>query len=151
MLRVDGPAGLKEQVGQHIGWSDYETVTQEQVQLFAEATGDHQWIHVDVERANRESPFGGPIAHGYLTLALLPYFLPKMWEVHGFTMGVNYGTEKVRFPSPVPVGSKVRCGAQVDAIDDVAGGVQVTLTCTIECDGAPKPSCVATVVYRYYE
>jgi acyl dehydratase len=151
MLRVDGPAGLKELVGQHIGWSDHETVTQEQVQLFAEATGDHQWIHVDVERANRESPFGGPIAHGYLTLSLLPYFLPKMWEVHGFKMGVNYGTEKVRFPSPVPVGSKVRCGARLDAVDDVGGGVQVTLTCTIECDGAPKPSCVATVVYRYYE
>ena len=151
MLRADGPSGLKELVGQHIGWSEYEQVTQEQVNTFAEATGDHQWIHVDVERANRESPFGGPIAHGYLTLSLLPYFLPKMWEVHGFTMGVNYGTEKVRFPSPVPVGSKVRCGATVDAIDDVAGGVQVTLTCTIECEGAPKPSCVATVVYRYYE
>jgi acyl dehydratase len=151
MLRVDGPSGLKELVGQHLGWSDHETVTQEQVNLFAEATGDHQWIHVDVERANRESPFGGPIAHGYLTLALLPYFLPKMWEVHGFSMGVNYGTEKVRFPSPVPVGAKVRCGAVLDAVDEIAGGVQVTMTCTIECEGAPKPSCVATVVYRYYE
>jgi acyl dehydratase len=151
MLKVDGAAGLKDFVGKHIGFSEYETVTQEQVNLFAEATGDHQWIHVDVDRANRESPFGGPIAHGYLTLALLPYFLPKMWHVGGFKMGVNYGTEKVRFPSPVPVGAKVRCGATVDAVDDIAGGVQVTLTCTIECDGAPKPSCVATVVYRYYE
>jgi acyl dehydratase len=151
MLTVDGAAGLKELVGQHIGWSDHEQVTQDQVNLFAQATGDDQWIHVDVERANRESPFGGPIAHGYLTLSLLPYFLPKMWHVRGFSMGVNYGTEKVRFPSPVPVGAKVRCGATVDAVDDIAGGVQVTLTCTIECDGAPKPSCVATVVYRYYE
>ena len=151
MLRVDGPAGLKEQVGKHIGWSEYEQVTQDKVNLFAEATGDHQWIHVDVERATRESPFGGPIAHGYYTLSMLPYFLPKMWEVHGFTMGVNYGTEKVRFPSPVPVGAKVRCGGQVDAVDDVASGVQVTLTCTIEVEGAPKPACVATVVYRYYE
>jgi acyl dehydratase len=150
-MRVDGPSGLKELVGQHIGWSDYEQVTQEKVNLFAEATGDHQWIHVDVERATKESPFGGPIAHGYYTLSMLPYFLPKMWEVHGFRMGVNYGTEKVRFPSPVPVGAEVRCGAQVDAVDDVAGGVQVTLTCTIEAEGAPKPALVATVVYRYYE
>jgi acyl dehydratase len=150
-MRVDGPSGLKQLVGQHIGWSDYEQVTQDKVNLFAEATGDHQWIHVDVERATKESPFGGPIAHGYYTLSMVPYFLPKMWEVHGFRMGVNYGTEKVRFPSPVPVGAKVRCGAQVDAVDDVAGGVQVTLTCTIEAEGAPKPALVATVVYRYYE
>jgi acyl dehydratase len=151
MLKVEGVAGLEGLVGQHVGWSEYEQVTQEQVNTFAEATGDHQWIHVDVDRANKESPFGGPIAHGYLTLSLLPYFLPKMWHVGGFSMGVNYGTEKVRFPSPVPVGSKVRCGATVDAVEPVAGGVQVTLTCTIECEGAPKPSCVATVVYRYYE
>ena len=150
MLSVEGPAGLKELVGQHIGWSDWETVTQEQVNLFAEATGDHQWTHVDVERAKKESPFGGPIAHGYLTLSLLPYLLPKMWHVGGFSMGVNYGTEKVRFPSPVPVGSQVRCGAAVDSVDDIAGGVQVTLTGTIEVVGAPKPSCVAQVVYRYY-
>jgi acyl dehydratase len=151
MLDVSGPEGLKGLVGQHIGWSDYVPVTQEQVNLFADATGDHQWIHVDVERAKRESPFGGPIAHGYLTLALLPYFLPRMWRVGGFKMGVNYGTDKVRFPSPVPVGAKVRCGATVDAVDDVAGGVQVTLTCTVECEGASKPACVATVLYRYYE
>jgi acyl dehydratase len=151
MLRVEGPAGLQELVGQHIGWSEWEPVTQEQINLFAEATGDHQWIHVDVDRANKESPFGGPIAHGYLTLSLLPYFLPKMWHVGGFSMGVNYGTEKVRFPSPVPSGAKVRCGATVDAVDEIAGGVQVTLTGTVECEGAPKPSCVATVVYRYYE
>ena len=152
MITVDGPAGLKELAGQHLGWSEYEPVTQEQVQRFADATGDHQWIHVDVERATRESPFGGPIAHGYLTLSLLPYFLPKMWDVRGFKLGVNYGTEKVRFPSPVPVGSRVRCGFAVDGVDDVGGGgVQVTLTGTIEIEDAPKPACVATVVYRYYE
>jgi acyl dehydratase len=150
MLTVTGAEGLRGQVGQHIGYSDWHEVTQEQVNLFAEATGDHQWIHVDVERA-KKGPFGGPIAHGYLTLSLLPYLLPKMWRVEGFSMGVNYGTEKVRFPAPVPVGSKVRCGATVDAVDDVAGGVQVTLTGTIEIEGAPKPACVATVVYRYYE
>jgi acyl dehydratase len=151
MLKVEGVAGLRELVGQHIGWSDYETITQEQVNTFADATGDHQWIHVDVDRATRESPFGGPIAHGYLTLSLLPYFLPRMWHVGGFSMGVNYGAEKIRFPSPVPVGAKVRCGATVDAVDEVAGGVQLTITCTIEAEGAPKPSLVATVLYRYYE
>ena len=151
MLTVNGVEGLKQHIGEHLGWSDYLEVTQEQVNLFAEATGDHQWIHVDVERAKKESPFGGPIAHGYLTLSLLPYFLPRMWRVDGFSMGVNYGAEKVRFPSPVPVGAKVRCGATVDSVDDIAGGVQLQLTCTIECEGAPKPSLVAAVVYRYYE
>jgi acyl dehydratase len=150
MLQVSGPEGLEALVGQHIGWSEPLTIGQDQVDRVADATGDHQWIHVDVERAQRESPFGGPIAHGYLTLALVPYFLPRMWDVTGFGMGVNYGCEKVRFPSPVPVGSQVRCGVQVDAVDPIAGGVQVTLTATIEVVGAPKPSCVATVVYRYY-
>ncbi len=147
---VEGIEGVQGLVGQHLGHSDWVTITQEQVNLFADATGDHQWIHVDPERAAKESPFGGPIAHGYLTLSLLPYFLPKVWDVTGFTMGVNYGAEKVRFPSPVPVGAKVRGGFTVDAADDIAGGLQVTLTGTIEVLDAPKPSCVAQVVYRYY-
>ena len=150
-ITVDGIEGVASLTGQELGPSDWVEISQEQVNLFADATGDHQWIHVDVERAAKESPFGGPIAHGYLTLSLTPLFLPQLIDITGFSMGVNYGTEKVRFPSPVPVGAKVRCGATVDAVDDIAGGVQVTLTCTIECDGAPKPSCVATVVYRYYE
>ncbi|MBA2280762.1 MAG: MaoC family dehydratase [Actinomycetota bacterium] len=150
MLTVTGADGLKDLVGQHIGWSDPFEITQQQVNTFAEATGDHQWIHVDPERA-KTGPFGGPIAHGYLTLSLLPYFLPLMWRVEGFKMGVNYGAEKVRFPAPVPVGSQVRCGATVDSVDDVGGGVQVTLTGTIEVVGAPKPSCVAQAIYRYYE
>ncbi len=149
-LRVAGVEGLKALVGQHIGYSDWHQVTQEQVNLFADATGDHQWIHVDPERA-KSGPFGGPIAHGYLTLALGPFFLPQMWHVDGFSMGVNYGCEKVRFPSPVPVGARVRCGATVDAVDEIAGGVSATLTFTIEVEDAAKPSCVATVVYRYYE
>src|SRR5260221_9374324 len=139
-LRVDGVDGLKAVAGQHIGYSDWHEVTQEQVNLFADATGDHQWIHVDPERAE-SGPFGGTIAHGYLTLALGPYFLPKMWDVTGFAMGVNYGCEKVRFPAPVPVGAKVRCGATIDAVDDIPGGASVALTFTIECEGAPKPSC----------
>ena len=149
MLTVNGPEGIRSLVGQHIGWSEPHEVTQEQVNTFADATGDHQWIHVDPERAKR-GPFGGPIAHGYLTMALLPFFLPTIWDPQGFSMGVNYGAEKVRFPSPVPVGAKVRGGFTVDAVDQVAGGVQVTLTGTIEVVDAPKPACVAQVVYRYY-
>jgi acyl dehydratase len=148
-LIVEGVDGLKALVGQHIGYSDWHEVTQDQVNLFADATGDHQWIHVDPERA-KAGPFGGPIAHGYLTLALGPYFLPKMWDVKGFAMGVNYGCEKVRFPAPVPVGGKVRCGATLDSLDEIAGGVSATMTLTFEVEGAAKPSCVATVVYRYY-
>jgi acyl dehydratase len=149
LLTVSGAEGLKGLVGQHIGYSDWHEVTQEQVNLFADATGDHQWIHVDPERA-KAGPFGGPIAHGYLTLSLGPYFLPRMWRVDGFSMGVNYGCEKVRFPSPVPVGGKLRCGATVDAVDEISGGVSVTMTLTFEVEGASKPSCVAQVVYRYY-
>jgi acyl dehydratase len=150
MLSVKGIDGLKAVVGQHIGWSDYEVVDQAKIDRFADATGDHQWIHVDPERA-KAGPFGGTIAHGYLTLALLPYFLPKLWDVEGFSMGVNYGCEKVRFPSPVPAGSKVRGGFTVDSVDEIPGGAQVLLTGTVEAEGAPKPSCVAQVVYRYYE
>jgi acyl dehydratase len=146
---VQGADGLKELAGQHLGYSDYLEVTQEQVNLFADATGDHQWIHVDPERA-KAGPFGGPIAHGYLTLSLAPSLLPQILQVSGFSMGVNYGTEKVRFPSPVPVGSKLRAGAKLVSVDDVTGGVQVTMEVTFEVEGAPKPSCVATVVYRYY-
>ena len=118
---IDGIDGLKACVGQHLGYSDYVDITQEQVNLFAEATGDHQWIHVDVERATA-GPFGGPIAHGYLTLSLGPALLPQIMRVNGVAMGVNYGTNKVRFPSPVPVGSKLRLGATLTGVEDVAGG-----------------------------
>ncbi len=142
-------ADMQPLVGQEVGVSEWITVDQKRIDQFADATGDHQWIHVDPERA-KSGPFGGPIAHGYLTLALGPYFLPKMWNVDGFSMGVNYGCEKVRFPSPVPVGSNLRCGATVEAVDEIAGGAQVTLTLTFEVEDAKKPSCVATVVYRYY-
>ena len=147
---IDGIAGLKALVGQHLGYSDYVEITQEQVNTFADATGDHQWIHVDVERAKKESPFGGPIAHGYLTLSLGPTLAPQIMTVTGVKMGVNYGCEKVRFPSPVPVGSKLRLGAQLDQVDDIDGGAQVLMTFTFEVEGAPKPSCVAQVIFRYY-
>jgi acyl dehydratase len=150
-ITLQGVEGLKSKVGEHLGWSDYVEVTQERIDQFAEATGDHQWIHVDVERATRESPFGGPIAHGYLTLSMAPLFVPQIVRVEGFKMGVNYGAEKVRFPSPVPAGSKLRGGATLDSVTDIDGGVQVQMTITMECEGAPKPSCVATVVYRWYE
>jgi acyl dehydratase len=148
---VQGTQGLRDLVGQHLGYSDYVEVTQEQVNLFAEATGDHQWIHVDVERARKESPFGGPIAHGYLTLAMGPRLVPKVVAVDGISMGVNYGCDKVRFPSPVPVGSKVRVGVELIDVADVASGVQVKMRFTFEVEGAEKPACVAENLFRYYD
>ena len=146
---INGIDELKTLVGEHLGYSDYVEVTQEQVNTFADATGDHQWIHVDVERA-KEGPFGGPIAHGYLTLSLGPSLSPQIFGVSGISMGVNYGAGKIRFPSPVPVGSKLRLGAKLLSVDDVAGGVQVTMEFAFEVEGAPKPSCVAEVIFRYY-
>ena len=147
---VNGIDGLKALVGKHLGHSDYVEITQDRVNRFADATGDHQWIHVDPERAKKESPFGGPIAHGYLTLSLGPMLAPQIMRVDGISMAVNYGCEKVRFPSPVPVGSKLRLGAELLSVDDIAGGAQVTMRFTYEVEGAPKPSCVADVVFRYY-
>ena len=147
---LNGPEELKAKVGEHLGYSPWLEITQERVHLFAEATGDHQWIHVDVERAKKESPFGGPIAHGYLTLSLAPSLLPQVVQVTGFPMAVNYGAGKVRFPSPVPVGSNLRIGAVLDSVDDVTGGVQVQMTLTFEVEGATKPSCVAEVLFRYF-
>jgi acyl dehydratase len=140
---------LRAAVGTHLGHTDWLEVDQERVNLFADATGDHQWIHVDVERANAESPFGGPIAHGYLTLALSNLFLPQLIAVPAASSGVNYGTGKVRFPSPVPVGSRVRAGAEVAAVEEVAGGVQTTITITIEVEGTEKPACVIESLSRW--
>jgi acyl dehydratase len=147
--RIEGIAGLKQRIGDHLGYSEWHEVTQEQVNLFADATGDHQWIHVDIERA-KAGPFGGPIAHGYLTLSLTPALLSEILEVSGITMAVNYGLNKLRFPAPVPVGSKVRAGVQLDQVEDVSGGVQVTLTTTFEAEGGSKPVCVAEILFRYY-
>ena len=136
-------------IGTHLGYGEYRTVTQEEVNLFADATGDHQWIHVDPERA-KAGPFGGPIAHGYLTLSLIPVLLRGVMQVDGVAMGVNYGTNKVRFTSPVPVGSEIRAGATMASVEDIAGGVQVALDVVVEVKDAPKPSCVAQVLFRYY-
>jgi len=147
---IEGIPGLKELVGEHLGYSPFTKITQEQVNTFADATGDHQWIHVDIERA-KAGPFGGPIAHGYLTLSLGPTLSPQIFGVSGISMGVNYGTEKVRFPAPVPVGSNLRLGAKLLSVDEISGGAQVTMEFTFEVEGAVKPSCVANVIFRYYE
>ena len=147
---VEGIEGVQGLVGQHLGYSDWVTISQEQVNQFADATGDHQWIHVDPERAKAESPFGGPIAHGYLTLSLGPVLSPSVFRAEGFKMGVNYGCGKVRFPSPVPVGSKLRLGVSLDEVTDIPGGAQVTMTFTFEVEGNPKPACVAEIIFRSY-
>ena len=147
---IDGIEGLKAEVGNHLGHSDWREITQEQVNEFADATGDHQFIHVDVERA-KAGPFGGTIAHGYLTLSLAPALTSEILRVKGVSMAINYGCGKVRFPSPVPVGSRVRCGAELTGVDDVTGGVQVNMTLTFEVEGSEKPACVAEAIYRYYE
>jgi acyl dehydratase len=136
--------------GSELGSSDWYEVTQEHVNQFADATGDHQWIHVDVERATAESPFGGPIAHGYLTLSLLATLSAQVLVVTDTAMGVNYGLNKVRFPSPVPVGSKVRLTATLKDVQEFPGGLQLTLAAVIEREGGEKPVCIAEPVYRYY-
>ncbi|MCU1377174.1 MAG: enoyl-CoA hydratase [Acidimicrobiales bacterium] len=145
---INGADELKSLVGQHLGSSDWLEITQERVNTFAEATGDHQWIHVDPEKA-KNGPFGGTIAHGYLTMSLGPVLLPQIVTVTGFSMALNYGLNKLRFPSPVPVGSKLRLSAQLAAVEDVAGGVQTTYVLTFEVDGQEKPACVAEALYRW--
>ena len=140
---------LRNATGTHLGWTDWIDITQDRVNLFADSTGYHQWIPVDVERANAESPFGGPIAHGYLTLALSNLFLPQLIAVPAASAGVNYGTGRVRFPAPVPVGSRVRGGAEIAAVEEITGGVQTTITITIEVEGGAKPACVVESLSRW--
>ncbi|MER6074001.1 MaoC family dehydratase [Streptomyces sp. NPDC001817] len=136
---------LRNAVGTHLGYSDWHTVTQRQIDTFADATGDHQWIHVDVEKA-ATGPFAGTIAHGYLTLSLVPMLVWQVYRVEGVSMGVNYGANKVRFPSPVPVDSKVRAGVELLSVEPGGGGYRVTTRVTIERQGAGKPACVAETV-----
>lgn len=149
-IHVKDTAELSALIGTHLGYSDYRTVTQEEVNLFADATSDHQWIHVDPVRA-AAGPFGRTIAHGYMTLSLLPVLLSGLMKVDGVTMGVNYGTNKVRFPSPVPVGSEIRAGATLASVEEVNGGVQIVMDVVVEVKDATKPSCVAQIVSRYYK
>jgi acyl dehydratase len=141
---------LRAAVGQELGTSDWLEIDQKRIDLFADATGDHQWIHVDPERAS-EGPFGSTIAHGYLTLSLLPALVPQIMRVEGVRMGVNYGSNKVRFPSPVPVGSRLRARATLTDVSETPdGGVQITAQVTVERDGGDKPVCVAQSLSRYY-
>jgi acyl dehydratase len=134
-------------VGEHLGHSDWHTITQEQVNTFADATGDHQWIHVDAERA-AAGPFGATIAHGYLTVSLIPMLGKEIYRVDNLTMGVNYGLNKVRFPQPVRVGSRLRAAAELAEVTDVPGGKQAVVRWTLEIDGENKPACVAETVAR---
>ncbi|MGW2417196.1 MaoC family dehydratase [Streptomyces tubercidicus] len=140
---------LRAAVGEELGTSDWLEIDQKRIDLFAEATGDHQWIHVDQERA-ADGPFGTTIAHGYLTLSLLPALVPQLMRVDNVKMGINYGTNKVRFPATVPVGSRLRATARIAEVAEVSGGVQLTTVVTVEREGGDKPVCVAETVSRFY-
>ncbi|GAA1167500.1 acyl dehydratase [Kitasatospora gansuensis] len=142
-------ADLTAAVGTELGTSEWHTIDQARVDLFAEATGDHQWIHVDPVRA-KESPFGGTIAHGYLTLSLIPVLAKECYAVEGIRMALNYGSEKVRFPAPVPVGTAIRATAELVSAEQVSGGVQAVVRYTITSEGSPKPHCVAETITRFY-
>lgn len=141
---------VKSLVGKELGVSDWHLVTQDEINKFADATHDHQWIHIDVERAKKESPFGGPVAHGYYTLSLAPHLMSQIWAVNGIKMGVNYGLNKLRFPSPVMIGKRVRARATLNNVEDVQGGIQVAVGIAFEVEGSDKPVCVAEGLYRYY-
>jgi acyl dehydratase len=147
---MNGLDELKAQAGADLGRTGWLEITQQRVNTFADATGDHQWIHVDPERA-AAGPFGAPIAHGYLTLSMVIPLFGELLEVRGISMGINYGLNKVRFPTPVPVGARIRLAAALGAVEDAGvNAVQVVADFTIEVEGAAKPACVAQAIYRYY-
>jgi acyl dehydratase len=148
--RFAGIADAKTMLGQEIGISDWMLIDQERVNGFALVTGDQQWIHVDVERARRESPFGGPIAHGYLTVSLLAKFAGECIAVDGIRLAVNYGLNRVRFAAPVKVGSRIRARFVLAAVDDIDGGAQMQWQATIEIEGGEKPACIAEMLTRWY-
>ena len=148
---INGIEELKTLVGEEIGASDWFEVTQARINAFADATEDHQWIHIDAERAKTDSPFGGTIAHGFLTLSLLPHLAAQAYRVQGdIKMGINYGLNRLRFVSPVPSGSRVRARFTLQAVEDVAGGAQLTVVVTVEIEGGQKPALVAEWLTRYY-
>jgi acyl dehydratase len=149
MLTLNGIDEIKSYVGKEIGVSDWHEVTQDDINTFADVTGDHQWIHVDVERA-KETPFGGTIAHGYYVLSLAPMFSYELFEVAGFAFGLNYGVNRVRFISPMPVGGKIRMRAKIGSVEDVPGGAQIMTELTFEREGGEKPVCVAETLMRGY-
>ncbi len=146
---LKGVEGVRGAVGRHFGYSEWMEITQDRVNLFAEATGDFQWIHVDVERAKAESPFGGPIAHGYLTMSLSNMLVPTVVTTEGFAMGINYGADRVRFPAPVPVGARIRAGVELIEATDVPGGIQTKMQITMEVEGGEKPACVIESLSRW--
>jgi acyl dehydratase len=148
-VTVNGIDELKKLAGSDLGTSDWIEVTQERINTFADATGDHQWIHVDPEKA-AEGPFGAPIAHGYLTLSLFIPLFTELLDVQGVTTKVNYGLNKVRFPSPVKVGSRIRLVGKLAEVEDVPGGVQITVDGTIEIEGGTKPAAVLQSLSRFY-
>lgn len=148
---LDSPEALKALLGQEIAVTDWFNVTQERIQQFADATLDHQWIHVDVERARQESPFKAPIAHGFLTLSLLPHFMHQAMEIkQGVRLGVNYGLNRVRFVSPVRAGSNIRARIVLQSLKDVQDGMEAVFNATVEVEGGEKPCCVAEWIVRYY-
>jgi acyl dehydratase len=151
MARVfASPDELEGAVGQHLGHSDWLEISQERIDTFADATGDHQWIHVDPARA-REGPFGTTIAHGYLTQSLVNHFLPQIVDVRGIRMGINYGANRLRFPAPVPVGSRVRGGAELLEVERTRDGAfQATIRVSVEIEGGERPGCVIDTISRYY-
>lgn len=143
------PHELASAVGTVLGASEWLEIDQERINLFADATGDHQWIHVDPQRA-KDGPFGKCIAHGYLTLSLVNLFLPQIVEVQGIAMGVNVGCDRIRFPAPVPVGSRVRGVGELLSIEEIKGGVQSIVRVTVEIEGNDRPACVADTISRYF-
>ena len=146
----ESPEELKGAVGKPLGVSEWLEIDQKRIDLFAEATGDHQWIHVDPERA-KQGPFGSTIAHGYLTLSLVNSFLPQIVEVRGIAMGITYGADRPRFPAPVPVGSRIRGSAEVVSAEDTKdGAVQAKVRVTVEIEGSDRPACVVDTISRYY-
>jgi acyl dehydratase len=146
---VTDMAGLRELAGQHAGFTEWQTMEQDRVNRFADATDDHQWIHVDVERA-KESPFGGTIAHGYLTLSLVAPIMGELVQVTDSSTGINYGLDRVRFPAPLPVGARWRGGAELLEVTEIPGGLQMKVRVTIEVEGSEKPAMVADSLVRLY-
>ncbi len=149
-IRLKGIAGIKSYEGRHLGTSEWLTIDQHRIDVFAEATGDFDWIHVNPELA-KDGPFGKTIAHGYLTLSMVFALLREIYVFEDIRMGLNYGIDKLRFPAPVPVDSRVRLDAVLKEARDVPDGVQMTVGCTIECDAVKKPAVVADLVFRFYE
>jgi len=147
-LIFDSPDDLIGKEGTVLGPTDWEEISQDRINMFAEATGDHQWIHTDPVKA-QEGPFGSTVAHGYLTLALTNLFLPSLLQVTNISMGVNYGTNRVRFPNPVKVGSDLRAVGTITTVEEIYGGIQVVITITVEINGEPKPACVVESISRF--